>query len=89
MTSPFLCRRAHHSPPQLSIRRSYLKMGKRGGKRVSTSDVWSSKQVADTSHCRVEEVAEAVVVGVVSDQFAPTTRKCPEQTHNMSNTTMS
>ena len=46
------------------------------------------KQGANTSRRRVEAGAEAVVVGVVSDQFAQTTRKCPKQMHNMSNTTM-
>lgn len=63
-------------------------MGKRGGKRVSTIMHFPPKQGADNSHCRVAGVAEEVVVGVISDQFAQTTRKCPKQMHNMSNTTM-
>lgn len=46
------------------------------------------RQEADISYCRVEAGAEAVSVGVVTDQFAQTTRKCPKQMRSMSNTTM-
>ena len=46
------------------------------------------KQEVDNFQRRVEVAAEAVAVGVVSDQFAQTTRKCPKQTRIMRNTTM-
>lgn len=91
MTSPTarksheLSHSANHS---LSIReatRSWVNVGAKESVRPTHDP---SKQGADSSHCRVEAVAEAVVVGVVSDQSVQTTRKCPKKIRVMRTITM-
>ena len=63
-------------------------MGKRGGKRVSTSVFRSSEASSSLSHPRVEAGPEAVVAEVVNDQFAQIFQKYPKQMYSTRNTTM-